>query len=295
MFGPSEASAEIRDLFVEDPVGGRKSQAGNAKSVIAQLKADDVFKDFSVTRCWKKNVDVIDFLRRALREYPGARVRSAEIWLAFVRENAQLKSAFDQFERDGWVVGDQPLTTHQLLRRIEQGKDGRQIKADVVAGAKKLNLATGAIHRDYLFLVDQERAQDWVARIRARYVSLFSSALEVFGVTERKALEELADRVTLEAFLLGHPHAQRGVLLIEEYLDREKVLEELVTAGKIVPGVSQILDVLRHRDRFSPPTITLARLVDEDDDFNKNATVFNHPFEGRQPREVQQQLQQQLQ
>ncbi len=44
-------------------------------------------------------------------------------------------------------------------------------------------------------------------------------------MSERKTREELADRISLEAFLPGHPHAQRGVLLVEDYLDKEKVLE----------------------------------------------------------------------
>ncbi len=40
------------------------------------VEADNAFNEFSVTRCSKKNLDVIEFLRRTLREYPGARVRS---------------------------------------------------------------------------------------------------------------------------------------------------------------------------------------------------------------------------
>lgn len=44
------------------------------------------------------------------------------------------------------MEADLPLTTQQLLHRINQGKDGRQIKADVVAGTKRLAISTGAIH-----------------------------------------------------------------------------------------------------------------------------------------------------
>ncbi len=264
VFGPTECSAELRDQFVEE------SNKTNAKAFLSALKRDGTFAEFSVIHCWRKNLSVRDFITRALRDYPGARIRSSEVWRSLVRESAQLRAAFEQYERDGWVAADSPLTTSHLLDRIEKGKDASQVKGGLVSGAKQTQVAAGDVPREYLFRGDHERVQEWAARLRHRSTLMLNSSLDVFGV-ERKTIEELADRIALEAILLGHPHSQRGVTLVEEYLDRDKVIEDILSSSTAPPGIPQFAEVLKHKDRFLPPALTFAKLIDEDEDFGRHS------------------------